>query len=68
MLLEQRLELRLDAVPNDPARRNELVFVLLRERGADSLTISDVNLKNDYIALYKFTDIYGQDYWSEKIK
>ena len=39
MLLEQRLELRLDAVANDPARRNEFVFVLLRERGADRLAI-----------------------------
>ena len=32
------------------------------------LIVSDTYLQNNFITMYKFTDIYGQDYWSEKIK
>lgn len=30
------------------------------------ITVSDTYLTNNYIGMYKFTDIYGQDYWSER--
>ena len=30
------------------------------------LVISDTYLDSNYIGMYKFTDIYGQDYWSER--
>jgi len=31
-----------------------------------SLTVSDTLLDSKYIGMYKFTDIYGQEYWSER--
>ncbi len=33
----------------------------------DSLTISNTYLNGDHIALYKFTDIYNQNYWTETL-
>ena len=33
----------------------------------DGLTISDTYLNNDYVALYKFTDIYNQSHWTNAV-
>ena len=30
------------------------------------IVVSDTYLDSNYIGMYKFTDIYGQDYWSER--